>query len=689
MALVGHTMSNGEWPIGGARNDRHNRAAETDGFVRFWVPEALQDPDITNILAIGTKGTSPGQPSFTSERYPYSGMSYMRAGWKPGDPYVFMYCAPWPVGGVLGQRNNNAIGLSAWGYDLLETGENGTYDPPRTPVKVNGQEQDFPYGITNWGHRGNLISTTSYTDPPAWRWHDSARFNVAEGVYRGHYGKTEGISGVTHQRIVHFARQAGVWVITDRLTSVQPHDYTLDWRFGIQPGVPSDFTDDQIKVDAAHNRITTERSGGANISLTHFASGKLAYSTGEERTPPSGYRIHDFYRVSADWKATGSSIVVTLAFPRKSVDSELSFVKPLNSATARGFDAKTQSGYRVLYQAAIVKPSPVEVGDLKAIAESIMLVIAPDGSHSGVVLGCKTLSMAGKQVHVAESDFEFTETATGLSTEPIYTPVLPVTISPSDSNVFLADQIVALHCATPGTTIRYTLNGSEPNLLSPVYREPIQLTENAAIRARAFRDGVTTAPTTLSCSLASVVTKAEFRKMAALPASNPDSTSPGLSYQYFEGDWQDLFTNLDAMTPVSSGQVKSLFDLSPRRAAATYYAFKYSGYFAADADGVYNFYAPAEFYEPTIMAGYELQVRIDGKEWYPETARHALGDWGIALQKGKHRFEVVYADLRGDAATRWNTAGQAPRIWTGIAPRIEISGPGLTRQDLASLSFTH
>ena len=74
------------------------------------------------------------------------------------DPYLF-YVMPhlsrWA--GSLSGRNNNAIGLSAYGYDLLETGENGVYDQPHTPVKVDGKEQFFQFGISAWGHRGQMV----------------------------------------------------------------------------------------------------------------------------------------------------------------------------------------------------------------------------------------------------------------------------------------------------------------------------------------------------------------------------------------------------------------------------------------------------------------------------------------------------------------------------------------------------
>jgi len=48
---------------------------------------------------------------------------------------------------------------------------------------------------------------------------------------------------------------------------------------------------------------------------------------------------------------------------------------------------------------------------------------------------------------------------------------------------------VTLSCATPGAIIRYTLNGSEPTISSPIFSSPIPVTSTIAIKAKAFLDG--------------------------------------------------------------------------------------------------------------------------------------------------------------------------------------------------------
>jgi hypothetical protein len=49
---------------------------------------------------------------------------------------------------------------------------------------------------------------------------------------------------------------------------------------------------------------------------------------------------------------------------------------------------------------------------------------------------------------------------------------------------------VQLSCATPGTKIRYTLDGTSPTTSSALYAEPLHLTGSATLTARAFRGGM-------------------------------------------------------------------------------------------------------------------------------------------------------------------------------------------------------
>ena len=676
--LVAHSLGSGEWPIGGSRNSRNNDSDRLYSVLRYFLPDAFQDPDVANIMALSTGRRANSEPSFTSERLPYGGHAYIRDGWGPEDPYLYMYAAPYPLSGALSVRNNNAIGIGAYGCDLIETGENGVYDRPRTPVKVDGLDQHYPFGVQSWGHRGQMLTTSGYNAPPNWRWHASSSFNVCEGVYAGNFGADKKLDDVNHQRMVQYVRGAGLWIITDRLKSPQPHTYTLDWRFGVKPGHESDFTADQITFQPDQSTIKTVRPGGANVSLYQFSSTPLTMTSGEERTPPKGYRLHDFVRISNDWKAQGESVIVTAIYPRKTQEEELTAIKSLNVAGAEGFEASTQGGSHVLFQSATVAPGALNLPGLSGNAESLLLVTDKAGIRRGVALGCKTLLCGGKPVVIPSADFEFEFTGPQMKTMPIYTPLFPVQISPSDTTAFIGEINVSLKSGSPGCEIRYTLDGSEPTPASPLYTAPVNLKTTTTIKARSVRPGLTALPTTMSGTLASVVTEALYDAVTPAKRANPQPSIAGLKYDYYEGRWQELLCATDRNKPVKSGTVEKLFDVSQRGSSPTF-AFRYTGFFEAPVDGVYNFYAPPEYYEPSIMAGYELRLSMNDKEWYPATSRHALGTWSVALAKGQHRFSVYYADLRADAVKKINKPGLKPIVWDAAAPVVQLSGPGIPK----------
>lgn len=69
-------------------------------------------------------------------------------------------------------------------------------------------------------------------------------------------------------------------------------------------------------------------------------------------------------------------------------------------------------------------------------------------------------------------------------------PVLaPPTISPKGGE-YQKRAVVTLTHSDPGATIHYTLDGSLPLKDSPVYSQPIRLTDPTTLRARAYKDGM-------------------------------------------------------------------------------------------------------------------------------------------------------------------------------------------------------
>jgi hypothetical protein len=183
------------------------------------------------------------------------------------------------------------------------------------------------------------------------------------------------------------------------------------------------------------------------------------------------------------------------------------------------------------------------------------------------------------------------------------------------------------------------------------------------------------------------------------------AAQPGLKYEYFSGVWTEVMTRSLTMPAQATGTMTKLLDgdevtavlnaQQPRgekvNAARSAFGLRLSGYLNVPADGVYTLHAPREFLFPDIDCGYDLRIFIDDQEWNPANRWHAHGNWSIALRKGPHHIRVVFADLRPKphkVELMWGFP-HPEFTWKGIAPQVEISGPGLERQPLPASLLVH
>lgn len=273
---------------------------------------------------------------------------------------------------------------------------------------------------------------------------------------------------------------------------------------------------------------------------------------------------------------------------------------------------------------------------------------------------------------------------------------------------------------TEGVDIRYTTDGSNPTLNSPLYTHPLTFDGSVELKARGFRKSVTTMPDDrVSGTHMTRVFNAYFTKALPhdpLPESHVSKLKPGLSYSYYEDEWPKLLFGAPVSEEIKSGVVSILFDVSPRSKQGNQaFAFRYEGYMEATKSGLYTLYAPKEFTHYAPLAGYDLHVELGFQNrwhkgskrevgpnkplqnWYPVTGRHAFGTWSIYLKKGFHPIRIYYADIRPGGFLEYmqfsydgaNVPGLIPRYFDGDVPTLEISGPGLTRQPIPTALLNH
>jgi hypothetical protein len=655
-----------------------------DPYLKRCVPEAFADPDNGKIISNLFEDGKAGAPSFTSDAFPYAGFYCVRTGWTKQDQWLYMPSTR-PVSSVT-HPDNNGFSLYAYGRHLLaDTGA-------ATPVTVDGCSQiaDGSYRAAPESYRSDIFrpaygragSTNAYRTPLNRRWHTSEFFDVLEGDYSGPFARTAPnvfIDDVSHYRQILFARRLGLWIVVDRLKSPAPHTYQWVWPFYCPSGDEAKrhpgFTWDQIKADTATQSIRTGDPHGPNLSLYSFSREPMEKAG-------SGFQASK----KSDW------MVVTVLYPRRfdhgQLAPDLEDVKPLRGAGGEcGFTATVPGGGKVMFQAAPAGGS-MAWEDVVFRGESLLLVGMPDGRRGMVALGCKRIEVGGSAWTVPV-DFESTVQGNSRRVEPIDRPLdLPV-IGPAE-DCFTDEVQVTLAHGDTAVELRYTLDGTDPRCDSPLYREPIRLRETTVVKARAFRKirnalgqpGVMLPPTS-DGTKASAVVRAVFTRQAPWEPVKPGAVEPGLAFACYEedGTWPVSAFSLDAMRPVGSGTCRELFDVSATKRKVGGFAFVYTGYLDIAKDGVYSFHAPREFITPSVHAGYDLRVFLDGKEWYPATQVHDFGAWSVPLKAGKHTLKVVFINqqnvhLMGDLEN-WKDY-----YWSGTKPGLLLSGPGLEKQPI-------
>jgi len=574
--LIRNLMADGRWPILGPQDRRGQLAEYTGSYVAEFIPEVTAETDQARMLnrayaesgvVFGNGETSP--PRFTSDWFPYTGYYYFRSGWERDDQFMFMKSAYQAIGHGGPWRlweNNNALSLYAFGEELL-------FIHHETPLRVDGFEQGSRFGLPFSGHIGYILAPPAHAEPTPARWHSSATFDFAEGIYNGRFGvagehvvnhlrgdaEPPGVDDVTHTRQVLQLKQHGLWIIVDRLETPGTHDYEQRWMLHVPDrdghGPIHGFTEEQIEIDGERSRIHTHHPTGPNLSMYQINGQPLTYrskiappndvivdswrTTGRdpEHLEPGNYVVSfTISRIDATWQGSGDQMLITVILPRERDDIELSDFQPTEGVGGTyGFEATLPSGERVQFGAAVDQRGALDVGGLSAVGEVLLSVTAADGKQSVLALGCQSLQLDGRPVEIGTADAEFGLEGDRVSdVVPIFRPIHPVRIEP-DIAVFEGELAVALSSATPDVDIRYTMDGSDPTVNSPKFIEPVLLLATATVKARAYRKGVPEDPLDFSGTQATVISRAQYTRKALKPAVEHGDLQPGIALRIFRG----------------------------------------------------------------------------------------------------------------------------------------------------------
>lgn len=228
-----------------------------------------------------------------------------------------------------------------------------------------------------------------------------------------------------------------------------------------------------------------------------------------------------------------------------------------------------------------------------------------------------------------ERGIDAAASAMSLSTKPA------ASVPYVDHDLFLfIDQVdVKLATLTDGAEIHYTLDGTEPTASSPVYKQPIHLTETAEIKAIAIKKDYDP-----SCVMTVKATKAVYR-----PAVSAEMKEKGSNYIYVEGYFSKV-ADLDGGVQKDSGTMPE--PSLDKKLRGDHFGYIFKGVIDVPEEGIYVFATKTDD-GSVLYIDDELVVDNDGSH----AAITATGR--IPLTKGPHTYKFLYLEDYEGESLEW------------------------------------
>ena len=591
------------------------------------------------------------------------------------------------------------------------------------------------------------VQSHPYYRPPEGVRKDSHLFNLYSVIPELN---NEPVTGVQATRQVFALHDEGIYLVNTRIenTSGEAHEYSQ--YLGLPTWVPAKTmkeAKDKVQAlrkaghplvvkDAEKGFLATSNPGRDNVSIHLAASGSLSFANalngkGEHiQTKPQlelmdeaiskwesrGMSEKDFGKrwltqlvrpVSLYWEGEGPQLLLMTLATRDATEDETKTPLaggPTTYKNTRGKDGVlgcsivTRKGTEIWFQAGPKTQNALQAGPIQTTGESLM-VIKKDGTLRGIVLGADSVKIAGRDYALKARDAEFSLDEKGkFTSQPVHRPIDTVRISP-EQTTFVDNLRIAFDVPTMASRedieTRYTLDGSDPTLESELYTQPFRINKTCMVKVRPFRKGLKKTPWNFPGIDAGKTISTIFTKVDYMPSRSYGKLKPGLLLEYMESDWPDLFMNAGdkEIIPVlkqqpATGLLKTE-EVSQIRKTENTYALRYYGTLEIPKDGVYVFHAPDHLFDVTMDAGYDLRVSVNGKEWFPQPGLHARNTWSVALKKGHHDFKVIFVDFRHKTfKNEYWLPWQEKEVWQGI-PRLQISGPGISKTPLPDTWLKH
>ena len=180
---------------------------------------------------------------------------------------------------------------------------------------------------------------------------------------------------------------------------------------------------------------------------------------------------------------------------------------------------------------------------------------------------------------------------------------------------------------SPGATVRYTIDGSDPTETSTAYVGPFSIGKTAQVRAKAFSNDALESSTAIQ----------QITKYDWMPGIKV-RPRPGIWYRYYEPPGKIDLSVTEKMDFTKSG-VTDVISLKGKNRKDKF-AFMFEGYIDIENSGLYHFFTASDDGSKLFIDNIEV-VDNDGDHGTVEKSGKAY------LKKGFHKIKVTYFDSGG------------------------------------------
>jgi predicted phosphodiesterase len=217
------------------------------------------------------------------------------------------------------------------------------------------------------------------------------------------------------------------------------------------------------------------------------------------------------------------------------------------------------------------------------------------------------------------------DTAEKAQAQMIQPPAVKIS---AEATLFQDQTRVQMQAAFDYLEIRYTTDGSVPNKGSLLYTKPFYVNQSSKITAKAYtQEGFSSRNSYLS-----------LVKSLPQPATQIKGDKKGLSFSYYEGNW-DKLPDFTTLTPMRKG-VSQQLNLAETGHREDHFALVLEGFVDIPQTGHYTLYVQSDDGSKLFLNG-QLLIDHDGDHSSIDKTGQAI------LQAGKHALRVEYFEKSG------------------------------------------